>query len=183
MPSYRFPSSGLYLLCLRPLQLRTTLTGLPSFQFFASAPFLSLTGMLQLRASALIRSKFFRYAKQNCSSYNTMSFRVIPVHVGQCLITGLLGSPLVSREITPSRASVSELIAIILQSETSKITDITTCMKSAKLVCSHFPGNSIQQLHQPGFGSRPSFSRSYNLFPAVVFHFSCPYDCVPTLCL
>ena len=57
MPSYRFPSSGEYLLCLRPLQLRTTLTGLPSFQFLASAPFLSLTGMLQLRATALVRTR------------------------------------------------------------------------------------------------------------------------------
>lgn len=57
IPSYLFPSSGQYLLCLRPLQLRTTLTGLPSFQFFASAPFLSLTGTLQLRANALVRTK------------------------------------------------------------------------------------------------------------------------------
>lgn len=53
IPSYRFPSSGEYLLCFLPLQLRTTLTGLPSFQFLDSAPFLSLTGTLQLRARAL----------------------------------------------------------------------------------------------------------------------------------
>lgn len=66
IPSYRFPSSGQYLLCLRPLQLRTTLTGLPSFQFFACAPFLSLTGMLQLRASALVVKKKTDYSDILC---------------------------------------------------------------------------------------------------------------------
>ena len=55
MPSYLFPSSGLYLLCLRPLQLRITLTGFPPFQFLASAPSFSFTEALQLIASALSR--------------------------------------------------------------------------------------------------------------------------------
>ena len=53
MPSYLLPSSGLNLLCLRPLELRTTLTGLPAFQSRASAPSFSLTAALQLRARAL----------------------------------------------------------------------------------------------------------------------------------
>ena len=49
---------------------------------------------------------------------NVMSFSIVPVHVGKCLITRLLSSPLVSRKISPSRASVSELITIILQCKT-----------------------------------------------------------------
>lgn len=53
MPSYRLPSVGAYLLCLRPLTLRTTRTGFPERQSLASAPLRSLMGALQLRASAL----------------------------------------------------------------------------------------------------------------------------------
>lgn len=70
MPSYLFPSSGQNLLCFRPLQLRTTRTGLPSFQFLDSAPFLSLTGTLQLRASALKESAQSTKAKCNAVQHN-----------------------------------------------------------------------------------------------------------------
>jgi len=53
MPSYRLPSSGAKSECLRPLQLRTTRTGLPDFQSFASAP---------LTASNLATLQFFARA-------------------------------------------------------------------------------------------------------------------------
>lgn len=52
MPSYLFPSSGLYFECFRPLQFLTTRTGFPCFQPLDSAPFLS-RGALQLEAKAL----------------------------------------------------------------------------------------------------------------------------------
>lgn len=53
MPSYLLPSSGAYLLILRPFELRTTLTGFPALQFLDSAPFLSSNGASQFRARAL----------------------------------------------------------------------------------------------------------------------------------
>ena len=133
IPSYLFPSSGQYLLCLRPLQLRTTLTGLPSFQFLDSAPFLSLTGTLQLRARALVRATANNLNMQRVRWGKASkillikrplwprSFSVIPVHVGKCLITWLLCSPLISRQVSPSGTSVSELITIILEYKTNHI--------------------------------------------------------------
>ena len=53
MPSYLFPSTGAYLLCLPPFTFLTTRTGFPALQSLASAPFLSLMGALQFRARAL----------------------------------------------------------------------------------------------------------------------------------
>lgn len=43
-----------------------------------------------------------------------VSLIFIPIHVGECLITRLLSRPLVSGEVTTSRASVRKFITIIL---------------------------------------------------------------------
>lgn len=55
-------------------------------------------------------------SKQTTWKLTPVSFYslVIPVHMCKCLIAGLLRSPLVSRQISPTRASVGELITIIL---------------------------------------------------------------------
>ncbi|KAG8593413.1 hypothetical protein GDO81_000818 [Engystomops pustulosus] len=52
MPSHRLPSTEAYALCLFPLALHTTRTGLPVFQSSASAPSLSLKGALPFRTRA-----------------------------------------------------------------------------------------------------------------------------------
>lgn len=109
IPSYRFPSSGQYLLCLRPLQLRTTLTGLPCFQFLDSAPFLSLTGTLQLRANALVRTKTNNLNMQNKRLSKTQKSFWFKAITMCCLLechTGSCGS--VSGHMTVQQFSYSQ---------------------------------------------------------------------------